>query len=105
MSEPLKPLGPEWIKPSITGVCDFGLCRDEDGKLFLCTLEGEAEGWKKFRPADELIVSAFLICQEAEEDDRSCFACRAPLMGGRTQHAADCPIRKLIDDFNRKMAG
>lgn len=59
----LTPINPEWIAPFPSVRGDAGLCRDEDGSLWLCTLTSEADGWQKVQPATDPIIEAFRWCQ------------------------------------------
>lgn len=54
----LLPINREWVSPSLVWG-EVALCRDEDGSLWLCQMQSEAEGWEKIQPADETIIKAF----------------------------------------------
>lgn len=63
MSTICGPLSPEWLAPFPSAQGEAGLCRDTDGKLWLCVLVDEAEGWKKIKSAGKVDVYALQWCQ------------------------------------------
>ena len=67
----LTPLSPAWIVDSVVVADKLALCPHpaDEGKLWICQVIDEREGWRPMMVADTRLIAAFLWCQKLRGDE------------------------------------